>query len=553
MRRPALILGTVALTVVAVVLVVLVLRDPPAPTPTASANVQPTPSVTPVVPTELSTVLTTDFDDPEQDAAGWEPLGEGVEALRSEEVPHTGTGSLLVTGRSAPWNGAQVDVTGLVSPGIQHTVAAWVRLGQGGGDDPGAVRSGTVRMTLQRTGDAEQFWHVADARATADGWTELTGTVTLPADTTDGQWRLYLESADTLADLRLDEVRVSRPTPPVQTEIASLAGSIDVPIGTAVAEQDLSGRPAELLLRHFDQLTAENAMKPSVVQPTEGQFDFGPMDTILDFAVAHGLAVHGHTLVWHRSTPDWFFTDPDGRPLTADPADQQLLRDRMRAQMQAIAEHLTERYGAANPVNSWDVVNEALDPGEGDGLRHSRWYDVLGPTYIGTAFDTARAVFGPDVTLVLNDYDTDAPDRRRALSSLLSTLIADGVPIDAVGHQMHLRVGSSVAQVDATLDAVADLGLRQAITELDVALTAPDQQLDTVTADQLTAQGTLVRQLVETFLAHDPEFISVWGLYDTRTWLRSWPRDRPLEAPLLFDDDLQAKPAYQGFLAALTS
>ncbi|WP_263118692.1 endo-1,4-beta-xylanase [Cellulomonas fimi] len=547
MRRTALILGAVALAAVVAVLLVLVLRDPTRPEPAPG----PSPSAT--APADLTTVLSTGFDDPEEGVAGWEPLGDGVEVARSEDVPHAGSGSLLVTGRTEPWHGAQVDVTGMISPGVEHTVSAWARLGQGGGEDTGADRSGEVRLTLQRTGDDEQFWHLATARVTADGWTALTGTVDLPADTADGEWRLYLESTGTLADLRLDDVQVARPTPPVQTDIASLADATDIPIGTAVAEQDLTGRPAELLLRHFDQLTAENAMKPAVVQPAEGEFDFAPMDAILDFAVAHGLTVHGHTLVWHKSTPEWFFTAPDGRPLTDSPADQQLLRDRMRTHMQAIADHLAERYGTDQPVSSWDVVNEPLDPTSSDGLRHSPWYDVLGPDYIAQAFTTAREVFGPDITLYLNDYDTDAPDRRRGLVSLLTSLQSAGVPIDAVGHQMHLRLGSSVERVAATLDAVAALGLRQAVTELDVALTASDQHLDSVSTDQLTEQGDLVRQLVEVFVAHDPEFLSVWGLYDTRSWLRSWPRERPLESPLLFDDDLQAKPAYQGFLAGLTA
>lgn len=546
MRRPALILGTVALAAVVVVLLVLVLRDPRAPEPDAS------PAPSPSSP-ELSTVLSTDFDDPELGVAGWTPLGEGVEVERSEDVPHGGSGSALITGRTEPWHGAQVDVTGVISPGVQHTASAWVRLGQGGGDDPGPDRSGEVRLTLQRTGDQEEFWHLATATVTAQDWVQLSGTVDLPADTPDGEWRLYLETTDTLADLRLDDIELARPTPPVQTDVAALSGVTDIPIGTAVTAQDLTGRPAELLLRHFDQLTAENAMKPAVVQPTEGEFDFAPMDQILDFAVQHGMTVHGHTLVWHKSTPEWFFTAPDGRPLTSDPADQQLLRDRMRTHMQAIADHLAERYGGDNPVRSWDVVNEPLDPEQSDGLRHSRWYEVLGPDYIATAFTTARDVFGPDVTLYLNDYDTDAPDRRRGLLALLGTLQASGVPVDAVGHQMHLRLGSSVERVTATLDAVRDLGFRQAVTEFDVALTASDQQLDTVTDDQLAEQGDLVRQLVVTFVAHDPEFLSVWGLYDTRSWLRSWPRERPLESPLLFDDELQTKPAYEGFLSGLSS
>jgi endo-1,4-beta-xylanase len=51
--------------------------------------------------------------------------------------------------------------------------------------------------------------------------------------------------------------------------------------------------------------------------------------------------------------------------------------------------------------------------------------------------------------------------------------------------------------------------------------------------------------------AHDPAFVSVWGLYDTRSWLRTWPRERPFEAPLLFDGDLQAKPAFWGFVRGI--
>ncbi|MEV7972810.1 endo-1,4-beta-xylanase [Cellulomonas sp. NPDC089187] len=545
MRRPGLILGVLALAAAALALLLL-LRDPAPPAPT------PAPP-TPTAPTEaLTGVLSTGFDDPDQGTTGWEPLGEGVGVERSGQVPAVGTGSLLVTGRTETWHGAQVDVTGVVSPGVRHTVTAAVRLGQGGGDDPGEQRHGQVQLTLQRTGGDEQFWHIASAEVTADAWATVTGAVELPADATDGQWRLYLESTDTLADLRLDEVQMARPTPPVQKDIPALSAATDTPLGVAVAGQDLSGRPAELLLRHFDQLTAENAMKPAVVQPVEGEFDFEPMDQILDFAVAHDLTVHGHTLVWHKSTPDWFFTSPDGRPLTDDPADQQLLRDRMRAHLQAVADHLTTRYGADNPVDSWDVVNEPLDPTQPDGLRHSRWYDILGPDYIAEAFAIARGVFGPEVTLYLNDYDTDAPDRRRALLSLLDDLRTAGAPVDAVGHQMHLRLGSSVDRVNDTLDAVAAAGFRQAITELDVALTPADQQLSAVTAEQLDAQGDLVEDLVDVFMAHDPEFVSVWGLYDTRSWLRTWPRDRPLEAPLLFDDELQAKPAYRGFLAGLT-
>jgi endo-1,4-beta-xylanase len=40
--------------------------------------------------------------------------------------------------------------------------------------------------------------------------------------------------------------------------------------------------------------------------------------------------------------------------------------------------------------------------------------------------------------------------------------------------------------------------------------------------------------------------VTFWGLDNARSWLRTWPAARPWEAPLPFDDDLQAAPAYWG-------
>jgi endo-1,4-beta-xylanase len=539
---PAAVLVTALVVVLALALLLLaVLRDDdgaPSGGPSATAS-SATASADPAE--ELTTVLTSGFD---EGTDGWTALGEGVGAERTEEVARSGAGSLRVTGRTETWHGAAVDVSGVVSPGVAHTVTAWVRTASGTAD---------VQLTLERgagTDDPVQR-RTEPVRAGADGWVQVVGTLDVPEG--DGAWRLSVATTDGLADLLVDDVTVSRPSPPVQTDVPALRDVAPFPVGTAVGPQDVTGRPAELLVRHFDQVTPENAMKPVVVQPAEGVFDFGPMDQVLDAAVAAGLTVHGHTLVWYRSTPDWFFLHEDGTPLTDDPADRALLLDRLETHARAIADHLAERYGDADPVTSWDVVNEALDPDQDDGLRRSRWYQVLGPGYVAQAFTIAREVFGPDVTLYLNDYDTDAPDRRRALVALVQDLQAAGAPVDAVGHQMHLRLGSSVDRVDQTLDAVAALGVRQAVTELDVAVTGRDEQLDALPADRLDEQGEVVEALVRTFAAHAEslEFVSVWGLYDTRSWLRTWPRDRPFEAPLLFDDDLQAKPAFWGFVRAL--
>jgi endo-1,4-beta-xylanase len=506
--------------------------DPPAP-PSAG------PSARAADPTaDLTTVLSSGFD---EDQDGWQPLGEAVDVQRVQDVTHAGAGSLRITGRTEAWHGAAVDVSGVVAPGSPHTVTAWVRTGSGTAD---------VQLTLERDPDGDPVYlHLDPVAATADRWTQVVGTVDVPAG--DGPWRLYVETTGALVDLRLDDVTVSRPSPPVQTDVPALREVAPFPVGTAVGPQDLTGRPAELLARHFDQVTPENAMKPITVQPAEGRFDFGPMDQVLDAAVSAGQTVHGHTLVWYRSTPDWFFQRADGTPLTGSDEDRALLLGRLETHLRAIADHLAERYGTANPVRSWDVVNEALDPEQDDGLRRSRWYQVLGPDYVAEAFRLAREVFGPDVALYLNDYETDVPDRRRALVALVQDLLAAGVPIDGVGHQMHLRLGASADRIDQTLDAVGDLGVAQAVTELDLALSSRDEHLDATPPDRVEQQGAEMEALLRVIAAHDPAFVSVWGLYDTRSWLRTWPRERPFEAPLLFDGDLQAKPAFWGFVRGI--
>ncbi|WP_448061371.1 endo-1,4-beta-xylanase [Cellulomonas hominis] len=507
---------------------------PSAPAPTGTDTGADTGAV------DLTTVLASGFD---TGTDGWQPLGAAAVAL-DLDTARTGPGSLRVGQRAQAWNGAMLDVTGLLQPSTVHTASAWVRLPDGA--DPAELQ---LTVEHDPDGDDPTFDHLARATATADGWVELHADYTPPEQT--GPARLYVETTGSLTDFLVDDVTLTRAALPVQTDIPALRDVLadDFPVGAAVGPQDLVGRPAELLARHFGSLTPENALKPAAVQPEEGRFELAAADQILDFAVQHGLGVYGHTLVWYRSTPDWFFLGADGQPLTDSAADQALLLARLEAHVRAIADHVRERYGADDPVWAWDVVNEAIDPSQEDGLRRNRWYDVLGPDYVADAFRIAREAFGDDTLLFLNDYDTEFPDRRRALAQVVQRLLDAGVPIDGVGHQLHLRLGASTDRIGETFDTFAALGVRQAVTELDVSISrSTDEQLDSTPPDRLREQGETYADLMDLFRAHADDLTSVsfWGLYDTRSWLRTWPDARPFEAPLLFDDDLQAKPAFWG-------
>jgi endo-1,4-beta-xylanase len=67
----------------------------------------------------------------------------------------------------------------------------------------------------------------------------------------------------------------------------------------------------------------------------------------------------------------------------------------------------------------------------------------------------------------------------------------------------------------------------------------------TISPDLLTRQAARYKALFDVFVAHKSQLTSVtlWGLADDDTWLKTYPITR-LDLPLLFDEQLQAKPAY---------
>jgi hypothetical protein len=53
------------------------------------------------------------------------------------------------------------------------------------------------------------------------------------------------------------------------------------PVGVAVAPSSVSGPQRELILQHFNSLTAENVMKPSPIHPEETVYSFQNADLII--------------------------------------------------------------------------------------------------------------------------------------------------------------------------------------------------------------------------------------------------------------------------------
>ena len=300
-----------------------------------------------------------------------------------------------------------------------------------------------------------------------------------------------------------------------------------ITFGTAVSTEAFAGDPGyhALLGAQFSQVTPENALKWSNIEPTRGTFDFRDIDALVAFAQAHHQTVRGHTLVWHQRIPDWV------RSLDSSGAE---------AALEAHVNTVVSRF--RGKIGVWDVVNEPL---EDDGsLRRSFWLSRLGPDYIATALRAARRA-DPSARLYLNEYGAEALNAKSdGLYDLVRSLRSRGVPLDGVGFQGHFAAGEVPQSLQYNLSRFADLGLDVAITELDVRVRTPAKAGDV--ARQAVDYAHVIRACL---LVPRCTEVSVWGFTDQYSWV---PKALPgWGDALLWDRRYGDKPARRSVLLAL--
>ena len=222
-------------------------------------------------------------------------------------------------------------------------------------------------------------------------------------------------------------------------------------IGAAINQWQSDGQvPAAdaVLSKHFNCVVAENCMKPEVLAPAEGIFDFRVADKFVNYARQLGLKVNGHCLVWHSQAPDWWFTNG----YAASPVSKEVLKERIIKHIKTVVGHFKGQ------VFGWDVVNEAI---EDDGsFRKSKYYNLLGEEFIEIAFRAAHEA-DPDAELYYNDYSMAGEKKREAVCRLVKNLKAKGLRIDGVGMQSHNGLDyPNLEEYEKSIDAFAACELR---------------------------------------------------------------------------------------------
>ncbi len=308
--------------------------------------------------------------------------------------------------------------------------------------------------------------------------------------------------------------------------------------GSATSEDriisDIPYRTA--LVKECGIIVPEYEMKWDIMRPSATTYNFADADFMINFARQNGLAVRGHTLCWHRALPSWFASTVNSRNAA-----------------QFLTEHIATVCGRyKGRIHSWDVVNEAIEPTDRqtNGLRNSPWFQLLGESYIETAFRAAHQA-DPAAILVYNEYGVEFDDtiRTDAIVNLLRRLKARNVPLHALGVQGHIRAAdkakfaANMQRFRTFLREVATLGLSIIITELDCD--------DTGLASSITTRDEGVGGMYGDYCSvvmNEPAVIGIitWGLTDKYTALNSTnPRsDRLPQRPLPLDANMVRKNAW---------
>jgi endo-1,4-beta-xylanase len=329
-------------------------------------------------------------------------------------------------------------------------------------------------------------------------------------------------------------------------------------IGAAIDTDQFTGKDARgdaIITQQFNSITPENVLKWEVVHPLPDTYDFTLSDRYVEFGLKNHMFIVGHTLCWHSQTPDWVFKDAKGNPITRE------------ALLQRLHDHIQTVVGRyKGKINSWDVVNEALE--EDGTLRQSPWMKIIGEDYIVKAFQFAHDA-DPSAQLIYNDYNLETPAKRKGAIALVKKLQEAGVPIAVVGIQGHLHLdGPSAAEEEATITDLAATGVKVAITELDIDVlpTAWGHTADVALSVQENAklnpysnglpnavQQALTKRyadLFAVFLKHRDVIsrVTLWGVTDAQSWLNDWPIKGRTSYPLLFDREGKPKPAFEAVL-----
>ncbi|KAK0714079.1 glycoside hydrolase superfamily [Lasiosphaeria miniovina] len=274
--------------------------------------------------------------------------------------------------------------------------------------------------------------------------------------------------------------------------------------GTALREGAINSDAAYAAIlknkSEFGQLVPENGQKWDATEASRGTFTYTQGDITANVAKSTGQGLRCHTMVWYSQLPNWV----SGGSWT-------------RATLTSVIEtHMANVMGHyLGQCYAWDVANEAV--ADDGSWRDSIFYRTFGTDFLPISFSAAKKV-DPNTKLYYNDYNLEynGAKTNRAVE-LVQIVQSAGAPIDGVGFQGHLIVGStpSRSSLATVLKRFTALGVEVAYTELDIR----HSSLPASSAAQVT-QGNDFASVVGSCLdVAGCVGVTVWSFTDKYSWI----------------------------------
>ncbi|WP_455170571.1 endo-1,4-beta-xylanase [Aegicerativicinus sediminis] len=307
-----------------------------------------------------------------------------------------------------------------------------------------------------------------------------------------------------------------------------------------------------LIGREFSSITAENIMKSMNIHPQRDTFNFGEADKFVALGEEYDMFIHGHTLIWHSQLSNWFREIEDSTEFAM--ATEKHVRD------------IVSRYKGR--IHSWDVVNEALN--EDGTLRESIFLKKMGEDYLASSFKWASEI-DPETDLYYNDYNMTNLKKREGAIRMVKHIMDQGIKVDGIGMQGHWHLNyPSLEEIEQSILDYAELGVKVAITELDISVLPNPRDLQGAEISQNFENNERLnpykeglpdsiqvklanryRDIFKVFLKHKDKIsrVTFWGVNDGQSWLNGFPVRGRTNYPLLFDREFKPKAAYDTIIA----
>ena len=359
----------------------------------------------------------------------------------------------------------------------------------------------------------------------------------------------------------------------------------DMICGTSLSGSEINDKVLmQLVEKHFNAVTLGNELKPDShlgysIRGTEeaeidGQkitvpvLDYTNAERYLDYFLQWNeehpdekILIRGHVLVWHSQTPEWFFHEDydDTKPYVTP----EVMTLRQEWYIKTVLEHYVgEDSKYKDLFYGWDVVNEAVSDGSGtyrtDAEGSSWWAVYKSNEFIINAFKFANKYAPADVELYYNDYNDCTPGKVEGIVALLNDVKnAEGTRIDAMGMQGHYD--NEYPTTDQFVDAASKYGAvvgKIMLTEVDFKSSSAYDGTAATLQGEYARQAYRYKALYDAMKKVDADNLAevggfiVWGVIDGNSWLQAYTgvgggvTDGSPQCPLLFDDDLKAKPAF---------